>query len=153
MLVATGSCLAIAAATEGSGTPSTPEVSPSAKEHAELVRRSWNGDPASQFKLAEQSSSPQVQRYWYCRSASQEHPLQTAAFFRLGSVHENGLGDQISAYSCYLLADGRGSQIAQSPMEELRKTLTEEQVAEAEQGASDWRPDNCGPIPDGVSTD
>jgi hypothetical protein len=152
LLAASLTCAAVVAASDDSEedtantvqTPAKPTtaanavVAPSEKEPA---------DPAAQYVLALQSPDPDVSRYWLCRSASQEHKLQAAAFYQLGDLTERRYADPVESYKWFLLAQRHGNAIAVRRMEGLRGSMPAEQVQAADKRAADWQPGDCGEAP------
>ena len=58
-------------------------------------------------------------------------------------MYSNGYGvpkDETAAYMWYLLAGGKGNEIARKNIPIIEKTLTSEQRAEGQRMAKDWKP-------------
>jgi hypothetical protein len=100
-------------------------------------------DPGAQYALALQSSEPAVSSYWLCRSASQEHKLQSGALYQLGDLYQRRYADPVESYKWFLLAQQHGNAIAVRRMEALRGSMAAEQVQAADKRAADWQPGDC----------
>ena len=120
---------------------------------ATLVRRAADdNDPAAQYELAMQVSSRDDQRYWLCRSASQPHALQGGAFYQLGRLYQNKYGDPVEAHRWYSAAAAHDNVVAIRQLEEMGKTMTIEQIEEADRRAAAWKPGDCGSAPPRAAT-
>jgi uncharacterized protein len=77
---------------------------------------------------------------WYRRAADQGHG---AALYNLGAMYakgENVAQDPVTAYTMYTLAATRGIKAAGAAKDQLAKSMSAAQVAEAEKRAQDWKP-------------
>ena len=75
---------------------------------------------------------------WYEKAAAQEHPpAQTS----LGIMYYNGEGvvqDPVEACKWLILAGTNGNEVAAKKREIVERTLTPEQIAEAQRRAGAW---------------
>jgi uncharacterized protein len=79
---------------------------------------------------------------WFSRAAAQGHAM---AEYHLGTMYEEGLGtppDPVEAYKWFHLAALQGVREAQAGQDRLQRSLSTEQVAEANRRASGLAPQN-----------
>ena len=84
--------------------------------------------------------------YWYRKAADQGH---AGAQFYLGHMYLRGDGvakDDMLALIWFSIAAGRGEAQAALVRDDLAKTLSPEQVADAERLARDWKPNSGKPV-------
>jgi len=77
-------------------------------------------------------------REWYLKAAEQGHALAQA---KLGVVYERGQGvpqDYVQAHMWYNLAAGQNVERAAKAREDLAKSMTSEQIAEAQRLTREW---------------
>ena len=111
-----------------------------------------DNDPAAQYELAMQATSRDDQRYWFCRSASQPHALQGGALYQLGRLYQSKYGDPVEAHRWYSAAAAHDNAFAIRQLEEMEKTMTIEQIEEADRRAAAWKPGDCGSAPPRAAT-
>ena len=123
------------------------QVSAEARE-AELLANAEQGDVEAQFQLAVQVEPP-IEGL-LCLSANGGH---APAQYYTGGSYENGRGrfpkDPVKAYQWYALASGNEHPTARLAGDDLAKTMTPAQIAEAERLVAEWKPDlaSCGELP------
>ena len=77
---------------------------------------------------------------WYLKAADQGY---AAAQYDLGIIYDNGLGvtqDYVQAHTWYNIAAARGLKIGRKSRDLLAKTMSPEQIAEAQKLAREWKP-------------
>jgi hypothetical protein len=77
---------------------------------------------------------------WYRLAAEQG---DADAQFNLGVMYANGEGvakNAVQAFKWFNLAAARGNKIAAEGKESVRKTMTPEQIAEAQRLSAEWKP-------------
>jgi TPR repeat protein len=81
---------------------------------------------------------------WFTKAAEQGF---ARAQNNLGARYENGLGvpkDYIQAAKWYILATAQGNEEAANKFVELAKSMTSEQIAQAQKLAKEFAPQNAG---------
>jgi len=76
---------------------------------------------------------------WYRMAADQGKFGEYLAQIRLGLLYEQGK-DLVSAYMWYNLAAANGSDIGKKNREEIERTMTPQQISEAQRLTREWRP-------------
>jgi TPR repeat protein len=117
------------------------------KALSELQPLAEKGDMESQFDLATMYDTgkgvpldPAKAFVWYERAAKQG---QKAAQFNLGVMFEDAIGvpkDLVQAYLYYSLAVNGGPPYAARNLSQIRRDMTPEQIAKAEQLVLDFKP-------------
>jgi len=92
------------------------------------------------FKGLGMPKNPAEASKWYRRAADQGN---ATALYNLGAMYakgENVAQDSVTAHMLYTLAAKHGIKAAGAAKEQLAKSMTAAQVAEAEKRAGEWKP-------------
>ena len=112
-----------------------------------LLRSAEHGNPIAQSLIGwdyDTGQNETKQNYheavkWYRKSANQGY---ASGQFSLGTKYKNGEGvtkDYVEAYKWWSLAAGQ-QPLFSSNVDSLEKTMTREQIAEAQKLAREWKP-------------